>query len=67
MIFGAGLVLSNPTVRRYLSQVGLGRFRFRGAAGPGALFPFAVDVRQLVGVRTYALLAGAKHRRCLPI
>ena len=24
VIFGAGLVLSNPTVRRYLSQVGLG-------------------------------------------
>jgi hypothetical protein len=24
MIFGAGLVLSNPIVRRYLSQVGLG-------------------------------------------
>ncbi|MGB2632374.1 MAG: hypothetical protein WAM58_00430 [Candidatus Acidiferrum sp.] len=26
MIFGAGLVLSNPIVRRYLSQVGLGSF-----------------------------------------
>lgn len=26
MIFGAGLVLSNPTVRRYLGQVGLGNF-----------------------------------------
>ncbi len=26
MIFGAGLVLSNPIVRRYLSQVGLGGF-----------------------------------------
>lgn len=26
MIFGAGLILSNPTVRRYLSQVGLGSF-----------------------------------------
>lgn len=24
MIFGAGLVLSNPIVRKYLSQVGLG-------------------------------------------
>ena len=24
VIFGAGLVLSNPTVRRYLGQVGLG-------------------------------------------
>jgi hypothetical protein len=24
MIFGAGLVLSNPTIRRYLGQVGLG-------------------------------------------
>jgi hypothetical protein len=24
VIFGAGLVLSNPTVRRYLRQVGLG-------------------------------------------
>jgi len=24
VIFGAGLVLSNPTVRRYLSQIGLG-------------------------------------------
>ena len=26
MIFGAGLVLSNPLVRRYLGQVGLGNF-----------------------------------------
>jgi hypothetical protein len=26
MIFGAGLVLSNPMVRRYLGQVGLGNF-----------------------------------------
>ena len=26
VIFGAGLVLSNPTVRRYLGQVGLGNF-----------------------------------------
>jgi hypothetical protein len=26
MIFGAGLILSNPTVRRYLSQAGLGSF-----------------------------------------
>jgi hypothetical protein len=26
MIFGAGLVLSNPTIRRYLGQVGLGNF-----------------------------------------
>ena len=24
VIFGAGLVLANPTVRRYLGQVGLG-------------------------------------------
>ncbi len=24
MIFGAGLVLSNPTIRRYLGQVGMG-------------------------------------------
>jgi hypothetical protein len=24
IVFGAGLVISNPTVRRYLSQVGLG-------------------------------------------
>ena len=26
IIFGAGLVLSNPTVRRYLGQAGLGNF-----------------------------------------
>jgi hypothetical protein len=26
MVFGAGLVLSNPTIRRYLGQVGLGNF-----------------------------------------
>jgi hypothetical protein len=26
VIFGAGLVLSNPTVRRYLGQIGLGNF-----------------------------------------
>jgi hypothetical protein len=26
VIFGAGLVLSNPTVRRYLGQAGLGNF-----------------------------------------
>jgi hypothetical protein len=26
VLFGAGLVLSNPTVRRYLGQVGLGNF-----------------------------------------
>jgi hypothetical protein len=26
VIFGAGLVLSNPTVRRYLSQMGVGNF-----------------------------------------
>ncbi|HTZ47863.1 MAG TPA: hypothetical protein VMH20_09745 [Verrucomicrobiae bacterium] len=26
IIFGAGLVLSNPIVRKYLSQVGLGNF-----------------------------------------
>jgi hypothetical protein len=26
VIFGVGLVLSNPTVRRYLGQMGLGNF-----------------------------------------
>ena len=26
VIFGAGLVLSNPTVRRYLGQMGMGNF-----------------------------------------
>lgn len=26
LIFGAGLVLSNPTVRRYLGQMGFGNF-----------------------------------------
>ena len=26
VIFGAGLVLPNPTVRRYLGQLGLGNF-----------------------------------------
>jgi hypothetical protein len=26
VIFGAGLVLSNPTVRRYLGQMGVGNF-----------------------------------------
>jgi hypothetical protein len=26
VLFGAGLVLSNPSVRRYLGQVGLGNF-----------------------------------------
>ena len=26
VVVGAGLVLSNPTVRRYLGQVGLGNF-----------------------------------------
>jgi hypothetical protein len=26
VIFGAGLLLSNPTIRRYLGQVGLGNF-----------------------------------------
>ena len=26
LIFGAGLLLSNPTIRRYLGQVGLGNF-----------------------------------------
>ncbi|MGA2427757.1 MAG: hypothetical protein ABSH13_04575 [Candidatus Acidiferrum sp.] len=26
VVLGAGLVLSNPTVRRYLGQVGLGNF-----------------------------------------
>ena len=26
VIFGAGLVLSNPTVRRYLGQMGFGNF-----------------------------------------
>jgi hypothetical protein len=26
MIFGAGLVLSNPTIRRYLGQTGVGNF-----------------------------------------
>ena len=24
MVFGAGLILSNPTIRRYMSQVGVG-------------------------------------------
>jgi hypothetical protein len=26
VLFGAGLVLSNPSVRRYLGQIGLGNF-----------------------------------------
>jgi hypothetical protein len=26
MIFGAGLILSNPTIRRYLGQTGVGNF-----------------------------------------
>ena len=26
VIFGAGLVLSNPTVRKYLGQMGMGNF-----------------------------------------
>ncbi len=67
VIFGAGSVLSNPTVRRYLGQVGLGSYYVRGAAGLGTVFPFAVHVRQPVGVRKYTLVTGAKHRRCLPI
>lgn len=24
MVFGAGLILSNPTIRRYMSQLGIG-------------------------------------------
>ena len=46
MIFGAGLVLSNPTVRRYLGQVGLGEFGLGGIARSGALFPPALHVEQ---------------------
>lgn len=26
MVFGAGLILSNPSIRRYLSQFGVGNF-----------------------------------------
>jgi hypothetical protein len=26
MVFGAGLILSNPVIRRYMSQLGVGNF-----------------------------------------
>jgi hypothetical protein len=26
MVFGAGLILSNPTIRRYMSSLGVGNF-----------------------------------------
>ncbi len=26
MVFGAGLILTNPTIRRYMSQAGVGNF-----------------------------------------
>ena len=44
VIFGAGLVLSNSTVRRYLGQLGIGRCRIGGAAGYRTIFPAALDV-----------------------
>lgn len=34
MVFGAGLVLSNPIVRRYLSQAGINSLSLLGAAVP---------------------------------
>jgi hypothetical protein len=34
MIFGAGLILSNPIVRRYVGQAGIGGLSLLGAAVP---------------------------------
>jgi hypothetical protein len=34
VIFGAGLILSNPIVRRFMGQAGMGSLSFLGAAVP---------------------------------
>jgi hypothetical protein len=34
VIFGAGLILSNPIVRRYMGQAGIGGLSLLGAAMP---------------------------------
>jgi hypothetical protein len=34
VIFGAGLILSNPIVRRYMGQAGIGGLSLLGAAVP---------------------------------
>ena len=34
VIFGAGLILSNPIVRRYMGQAGMGGLNLLGAAVP---------------------------------
>jgi hypothetical protein len=34
IIFGAGLILSNPIVRRYMGQAGIGGLSLLGAAVP---------------------------------
>ncbi len=43
-IFGAGLVLSNPTVRRYLGNMGVGNLASAALPDIERYFRFASDV-----------------------
>ena len=45
IVFGAGLILSNPTVRGYMSQIGIGKPCGRCHARYPALFQAAGNVR----------------------
>ncbi len=44
IVFGAGLILSNPFVRRYMSQMGVGNLAERCHARYPAIFQTAGDV-----------------------
>ncbi len=45
VVFGAGLILSNPIARRYLGQFGIGNLAQARVAGSGSLFETAVRCR----------------------
>ena len=44
VVFGAGLILTNPFVRRYTSQLGAGRPAGRSASRCRKVLPASVDV-----------------------
>ena len=49
VIVGAGMILSNPSVRKYVSNSPIGGIVNNLSPGRGALFPPAVDVDSRCG------------------
>ena len=51
MVFGAGLILTNPIARRYMGQLGVGDLASLALAGSGSLLEIAGHVEAVVDVK----------------